>query len=263
MSYSSLGLLPDKGAEKWPDIVSGSGYKNFAQSSWDTSEVYVFRANTYGIPVPYNTIAEAYQLIDAYLSAMPMGNRNQDIIAITLRTDGPGGLTRFEIVFTDAGGTHWNAKDSIEIASRMREHLKKEDSKIEISNPAFAWLTDKTKVGFWLAKPRLWQYSRFQQQDTLLGAGNTDYRSKGGGVWGDSTALAPNREVPPYKATPIRVDGDKLPGDADPDTYPETYQKKPGGSSANISVPLVLAIGIGAAALYWISQQKERGVSTR
>jgi hypothetical protein len=267
MSYSSLGLLPDKGAQKWPDIAAGQGYKNFAQSSWDASEVYVFRANAYGIPIPYNTIFEAYQLLDAYIASMPIGNRNQDIIAITLKADGPAGLTRFEIIFTDAGGMHFNAKDSTEIADRMQKNLIAMGSKVEISNPAFAWVIDSQRVAFWLGKPRLWQYARYQQQETNLGAGNTDYRSKGGGVWGDSTALSPNREIAPYQSPPIRVDDREEPIQGEPGTRyqvePGTGKKSPSDSDGDSALPLVLAIGIGAAAAYWISQQKERGVSTR
>ena len=258
MSYSSLGLLPDKGAQKWPDIAAGQGYKNFAQSSWDASEVYVFRANAYGIPIPYNTISEAYELLDAYIASMPYGNRNQDIIAITLKADGPAGLTRFEIIFTDAGGMHFNAKDSTEIADKMQKNLIAMGSKVEISNPAFAWVIDSKWVAFWLAKSRLWQYARYQQQGTSLGAGNTDYRSKGGGgVWGDSTALLPNREIPPYQAPPIRVDDSEEPIQVEPGTGKKFASDADGDSL----LPVVLAVGIGAVAAYWFSQQsgRERG----
>jgi hypothetical protein len=224
--------------------------------------VYVFRANAYGIPIPYNTIFEAYQLLDAYIASMPIGNRNQDIIAITLKADGPAGLTRFEIIFTDAGGVHFNAKDSTEIADRMQKNLIAMGSKVEISNPAFAWVIDSQRVAFWLGKPRLWQYARYQQQETSLGAGNTDYRSKGGGVWGDSTALSPNREIAPYQAPPISKDDREVDDREEPiQGEPGTGKKFASDADGDSLLPVVLAVGIGAVAAYWFSQQsgRERG----
>jgi hypothetical protein len=266
MSYSSLGLLPDSGAKQWPDIVAGQGYKNFAQSMWDSGEVYVFRAHAYGIPAPYKSISEAYQLLDAYIASMPKNNRNQDIIAITLKADGPGGLTRFEIIFTDAGGIHMGAQDSVDIAKAMQKNLPP-GSKIEIMDPAFAWVNDDKSVGFWLAKPRLWQFANYARTlpQASLGAGNTDYRSKGGGVWADSTAISPNKEIAPYKPTPV------VPPDAPPssDKQKDVPYVGPGGdtvlpgidaSESSPLLPIALAIGVGVAAAFWFSQQhREEG----
>lgn len=210
MSYKSLGLAYDGTSANYADISYSGPLKSFYQSNYSPSEVYVYRFQVQGLPSPLTSYTQGYDLIDAYVRSMPMGNRNQDIVGITLKPSGSGGLQVVDIVFRDGGETHANADLSVHTLQKMQGFLEAAGSQAKISDGAYAFLNpDKSQnaINFWLSKPAFWSYGRFAAANKVnLNDGYTEQKAEGRGVWGNSSVLSVHEEIRPKAPKPLYAD---------------------------------------------------------
>ena len=267
MTYRALGYWGvDFTSHDYPDIgllTDDQGYVRFVQDSYDPEEVYVFRFNVSGLPSQIKTAAQVYPLVEAYVASMPIGNRNQDVRAIALSPSG-GDRYRAELIFHDGGGVHLNSDRVGTVLEKMNKYLVSRSSPLRVIEGAFATVAgdkQKTAKPFWFSKPLLWSYSAFEgsgQSD--LAAGFTEAFFKGRrGVYLNSSAIAPQYELPAYESPPIGPSGTpSIPGisppQGTPGQLPGTASGEIGSSIFSAAIPVIL---IGGLAFYAVNKLKE------
>lgn len=257
MSYGALGYWGvDLTAYDYPDIgVFTKPYHRWTQDSWSSDQVYVFRFEVMGLPCDIQTAAQAYPLIEAYVAAMPTGNKNQNIRGITLKPGGSGCTYLAEIVFTDAGGVHLNTDRAGTTLEKMMTYLRLQNSPAEVSKGKYAAIdSDEKQINsFWFSKPVLWSSALYDSAggaDLRLGFTEAFVKQRKG-VWLNSSTAKPQYELPPYEPPPIS---------------PPRPRPSPGGMPGSSAVeseeigilPLVLVGAAAGLAVYYLYGGKAR-----
>lgn len=205
MSYGALGYWGvDRGAYDYEDIgFFTTPYERWNQNFWSSDQVYVFRFEVRGLDVEIEAASQVYPLIEAYVAAMPLGNKNQDIRGITLKPGGSGGILTAEIVFTDAGGVHLNTDRVEDTLEKMQAYLDFKRYQADVYRGRYAQMdTDKKEINaFWFKQPILWSSALFDSAGgSDLRFGFTDAFVKGRrGVWLNSSTARPQYELPNYE----------------------------------------------------------------
>lgn len=269
MSYTSLGMTYDGTSANYADISYSGPLKSFYQSSYSPNEVYVYRFQVQGLPSPLTSYTQGYDLIDAYVRSMPMGNRNQDILAITLKPSGSGGLQVVDIVFKDGGETHANADYSVHTLQKMQGFLDAAGVPAKISDGAYAFLNpDKSQklINFWLSQAPLWSYGRFAAANkTIISDGYTQHKADGHGVWVNSTVLDVHAEIKPRAALPAAPPAAPPAGQGCAPGFtnqggvclPEYLGKRPAPEKEANYTPWILAsVALAATAVYFAKSKE-------
>lgn len=262
MTYQALGYWGvDLTAHDYDDIgFTTSPYQRWVQENWDSHQVYLFRFEVSGLPSKIETAAVPYELIKAYVAAMPTGNKNQDIRGITLKPHGSGGAQLAEIVFTDAGGIHLNSDRAGTTLEKMNASLRSSRPEVEVSRGRYAAIVsdDKAISAFWFSKPILWSSARFDAAGGFdLGLGYTEafYKNRRG-VYLNSSTAKPQYELPAYEPPPIAPPGPKPPGGGGVVTLEPVVIEVDGSPSV---WPLVLVGAAAAFAVYKLYGQRGSG----